>query len=56
MKDALPDALFALSQANFAAGGEFGNLVRENIGRARTKVRSDTDNVAGKLDSVALVG
>ncbi len=47
MKDALPEALFALSQANFVAGADFGHLVRENIGRARTKVRSDTDNVAG---------
>jgi len=47
MATALPDALFALAQANFAAGSEFGALVRENIGRARMKVRSDVDNIAG---------
>lgn len=47
MTTALPDALFALAQANFAAGAEFGALVRENIGTARMKVKSDTDNIAG---------
>mmetsp|Transcript_103464 Transcript_103464/g.144129 ORF Transcript_103464/g.144129 Transcript_103464/m.144129 type:complete len:255 (-) Transcript_103464:66-830(-) len=47
MTAALPDALFALAQANFAAGAEFGALVRENITTARMRVRADTDNIAG---------
>eukprot|EP00041_Stephanoeca_diplocostata_P010317 m.163672 g.163672 ORF g.163672 m.163672 type:complete len:257 (+) comp18109_c1_seq2:83-853(+) len=47
MTTALPDALFALAQANFVAGSEFGALVRENISTARVKVKSDVDNIAG---------
>ena len=43
MSEALPAALFALAQANFAAGTEFGYLVRENAARARTKVRGQKE-------------
>jgi vacuolar-type H+-ATPase subunit D/Vma8 len=47
MATALPDALFALAQANFAAGAEFGPIVRENVSTARMKVHCDQDNIAG---------
>jgi len=47
MTRAMPEALFALAQANYAAGSSFGNVVRENIGTARLKIRFDQDNIAG---------
>jgi hypothetical protein len=43
MTEALPAALFALAQANFSAGMDFGFLVRENIAKVnegeKTKVK-----------------
>lgn len=47
MATALPDALFALAQANFSAGADFGALVRENITTARMRVKFEQDNIAG---------
>lgn len=47
MTTAMPEALFSLAQANYAAGSSFSLVVRENIGKARLKVKSDFDNIAG---------
>lgn len=47
MTTAMPEALFSLAQANYAAGSSFSNVVRENIGTARLKVKSEFDNIAG---------
>jgi V-type H+-transporting ATPase subunit D len=47
MGEAMPDAMIALAQANFAAGSDFGNVVRQNVNKARLKVRSELDNIAG---------
>jgi len=47
MQEAMPEAMMALASANFAAGSEFGMIVRQNAGKARMKVRSEVDNIAG---------
>jgi len=47
MKDAMPEAMLALGRANFAAGSDFGNVVRQNAAKARLRVRSEVDNIAG---------
>lgn len=38
MMEAMPEAILALAAANFSAGSEFGNVVRQNVGKARVKV------------------
>ena len=40
MMQAMPEAILALAAANFSAGSEFGNVVRQNVGKARVKVSS----------------
>jgi len=47
MMEAMPEAILALAAANFSAGSEFGNVVRQNVGKARVKVRTEVDNIAG---------
>lgn len=47
--------MIALAGANFAAGSDFGNVVRQNAGSARLRVKSEVDNIAGSCCDAARV-
>lgn len=47
MGQIMKDAAFSLAEAKFAAGGDFNQSVLQNVTKARLKVRSKLDNVAG---------
>uniref|UniRef100_A0A6A7FPL3 V-type proton ATPase subunit D-like n=1 Tax=Hirondellea gigas TaxID=1518452 RepID=A0A6A7FPL3_9CRUS len=47
MGEVMKDAAFSLAEAKFAAGGDFNQGVLQNVTKARLKVKSRMDNVAG---------
>ncbi|XP_068232875.1 V-type proton ATPase subunit D-like [Palaemon carinicauda] len=47
MGDVMKDAAFSLAEAKFASGGDFNQGVIQNVTKARIKLRSRMDNVAG---------
>ncbi|KAK8727967.1 hypothetical protein OTU49_009321 [Cherax quadricarinatus] len=47
MGDVMKDAAFSLAEAKFASGGDFNQSVLQNVTKARIKIRSRMDNVAG---------
>ncbi|KAK8377999.1 hypothetical protein O3P69_018729 [Scylla paramamosain] len=47
MGDVMKDAAFSLAEAKFASGGDFNQSVLQNVTKARIKIRSKMDNVAG---------
>lgn len=47
MGDLMKDAAFSLAEAKFASGGDFNQGVLQNVTKARIKIRSRMDNVAG---------
>ena len=48
MGDVMKDAAFSLAEAKFASG-DFNQSVLQNVTKARIKIRSRMDNVAGKF-------
>lgn len=48
MGDVMKDAAFSLAEAKFASGGDFNQSVLQNVTKARIKIRSKMDNVAGE--------
>lgn len=44
----MKDAAFSLAEAKFASGGDFNQSVLQNVTKARIKIRSKMDNVAGE--------
>ena len=51
MGDIMKDAAFSLAEAKFASG-DFNQSVLQNVTKARIKIRSKMDNVAGKLNNI----
>jgi len=47
MGEVMKDAAFSLAEAKFASGGDFNQSVLQNVTKARLKIRSRMDNVAG---------
>lgn len=47
MGDVMKDAAFSLAEAKFASGGDFNQGVIQNVTKARIKLKSRMDNVAG---------
>lgn len=47
MGEVMKDAAFSLAEAKFASGGDFNQSVVQNVTKARLKIRSRMDNVAG---------
>ena len=50
MGQIMKDAAFSLAEAKFASGGDFNQSVLQNVTKARLKIRSRMDNVAGLFD------
>lgn len=48
MGEVMKTASFSLAEAKFAMG-DFNHLVLQNVNRAQFKVKTQSDNVAGKL-------
>ena len=53
MGDVMKDAAFSLAEAKFASG-DFNQSVIQNVTKARIKLRSKMDNVAGGFYSYRL--
>ncbi|KAF2361724.1 ATPase V1 complex subunit D [Trinorchestia longiramus] len=47
MGEVMKDAAFSLAEAKFASGADFNQSVLQNVTKARLKIRSRMDNVAG---------
>lgn len=47
MGDVMKDAAFSLAEAKFASG-DFNQSVLQNVTKARIKIKSKSENVAGK--------
>jgi len=47
MGEIMKDAAFSLAEAKFASGADFNQSVLQNVTKARLKIRSRMDNVAG---------
>ena len=47
MGEVMKEASFSLAEAKFTMG-DFNHIVIHNVNKAQLKVRSKTDNVAGK--------
>lgn len=47
MGTVMKEASFSLAEAKFTTG-DFNHLVLQNVSKATVKIRSKTDNVAGK--------
>jgi len=47
MGEVMKDAAFSLAEAKFSTGGDFNQSVLQNVTKARLRIRSRMDNVAG---------
>lgn len=47
MGELMKEAAFSLAEAKFASGGDFNQIVLQNVTKAQIKVRTKKDNVAG---------
>ena len=48
MGDVMKEAAFSLAEAKFTSG-DFNQVVIQNVTKAQMKIRTKTDNVAGKF-------
>ena len=49
MGEVMKDSAFSLAEAKFSSGGDFNQSVLQNVTKARLKIKSRMDNVAGKI-------
>jgi hypothetical protein len=49
MGEVMKLAGISLAETKFAMGGDFNHVVHHTVDKARVKVRSKKDNVAGKI-------
>lgn len=47
MGEVMKEAAFSLAEAKFTTGGDFNQVVLQNVTKAQTKIRTKKDNVAG---------